>query len=165
MKPTLTALAVAAALVVAACGGGSDSGNAQAGAAATTVSIASIDGNDVLVDSKGAALYASDQEKDGTVRCTGGCASVWLPLTAPGSGQPTAAGDVAGKLGVVKRPDGKRQVTLAGRPLYRFAQDGGSGKVSGDGASDSFGGRQFTWHVEGTGGTSSGGGKGSSYSY
>jgi predicted lipoprotein with Yx(FWY)xxD motif len=163
MKPTLTALALATALVLAACGGGDDTGNAQANAADATVSVASIGGDDVLVDSKGAALYTSDQEKEGAVRCTGGCASIWLPLAAPGSGQPTAATDVAGKLGVVKRPDGKRQVTLDGRPLYRFAQDGGPGKVSGDGASDSFGGKRFTWHVERSGGTSGGDSRGDGY--
>ena len=40
------------------------------------------------------------------------------------SGQPTAGDGVSGKLGIVKRPDGMRQVTLDGRPLYRFAEDG-----------------------------------------
>ena len=124
----------------------------------------SLDGN-VLVDSKGAALYSSDQEKDGMVRCTGGCTSIWLPLTAPNSGQPTAASDVPGKVAVVKRPDGASQVTLDGRPLYRFAEDGGPGKVTGDGVSDSFGGQQFTWQVEGTGAAGSSGGDGNSYGY
>jgi predicted lipoprotein with Yx(FWY)xxD motif len=163
MKLTLTGLALLAALALAACGGSSNGGGAQANAASNTVSL---DGNGVLVDSKGAALYSSDQEKDGTVRCKAGCVSIWLPLGAPQTGKPTAASDVSGKVGVIKRPDGSRQVTLDGRPLYRFAQDGGPGKATGDGVSDSFGGQQFTWHAEGTGasGGSSGGGS-KNYSY
>jgi predicted lipoprotein with Yx(FWY)xxD motif len=124
--------------------------------------MANIEGADVVVDAKGDALYSADQEKDGMIRCTGGCASVWLPLTT--SGKPTASSDVSGAIGVVKRPDGSRQVTLDGRPLYRFAEDGGPGKVTGDGLSDSFGGRQFTWHVEGSSAGSDTGG-GGSYSY
>jgi predicted lipoprotein with Yx(FWY)xxD motif len=140
------------ALLLVACGGGNDEKT-------STVSLDS----GVLVDSAGAPLYTSDQEKSGKVACTGGCASIWLPLEAPGSGDPTAGDGVSGELGVVKRPDGSRQVTLDGRPLYRFAQDGSDGKATGDDLTDSFDGRQFTWQVEGSGGGSSGGG--GAYSY
>jgi predicted lipoprotein with Yx(FWY)xxD motif len=166
MKLTLTALAVAAVLALGACGDDDgDDDAAQAGGAAATVSVESIDGADVLVDSDGAALYTSDEEKDGKVRCTAGCASIWLPLTLSGPGEPTAASELDGDLGVIERPDGARQVTLDGRPLYRFADDGGPGKVTGDGLSDSFDGQQFTWHVEASGDTSGGGSGGGSYSY
>jgi predicted lipoprotein with Yx(FWY)xxD motif len=159
MKLTLTALALITAVVLAACGGSSNNGNAAASTASTTVSL----DNGQLVDSSGAPLYSSDQEKSGKIVCTGGCVQIWLPLTA--KGQPTAASNVSGKLGTVKRPDGSRQVTLDGRPLYRFAQDNGSGKATGDGATDSFGGQQFTWHAEGTAGKSSSGGGGNNYGY
>jgi len=100
------------------------------------------------------------------VICKGGCTLIWLPLKAP-SGNPTAGDGVSGKLGVVKRPDGSRQVTLDGRPLYRFAEDGSDGKATGDGVADSFGGQKFTWNAEGTAKSSSGNGTGggSSYSY
>jgi hypothetical protein len=46
----------------------------------------------------------------------------------------------------VDRPDGSQQVTLDGAPLYTFTQEG-PGEVTGDGASDSFGGEDFTWHA------------------
>src|SRR5215213_4986756 len=106
MKLTLTALVLLTAVVLAACGGGSDDGNATASTESTTVSL----DNGQLVDSSGAPLYSSDQEKSGKVVCTAGCTSIWLPL-APGSGQPTAGDGVSGMLGTIKRPDGSRQVT------------------------------------------------------
>jgi predicted lipoprotein with Yx(FWY)xxD motif len=164
--------AVAAVLLLSACGGGNDnsgddnsgggSGNAAA-AGAKTVSVKSIEGaGDVLVDRSGAALYTSDQEADGKVRCIDGCASDWLPLAAPaGNEKPTAASDVPGKLGVVRRPDGSRQVTHDGTPLYSFADDNGPGRVTGDGFSDEFRGEKFTWNVSSTG---DGGGSGGSSS-
>jgi len=154
MRSRLTSTAAAlasAALLLGACGGEDNGDGGGSGDTASTVSVQSIDGADVLVDSRGAALYTSEQEEDGTVRCTKACASIWLPLAAPG-GQPSAAEDVPGELGVVKRPDGSRQVTLDGAPVYRFAEDGGPGKVTGDGFSDDFDGEQFTWHVLSTGG-------------
>ena len=167
MKLLLTPLALLLAIGIVACGGSSDNA-ATASTASNTVSLA----NGQLVDSTGAALYSSDQEKSGTVMCTGDCTKIWLPLKAPGSAQPTAGDGVSGKLGTVKRPDGARQVTLDGRPLYRFAEDTEKGKATGDNASDSFGGQKFTWHAEGdssgsssAGGSSSSGGGGSNGSY
>jgi predicted lipoprotein with Yx(FWY)xxD motif len=141
-RPTsLASLLAAATLALAACGGGDDDTEA-------TVGVESVDGvGDVLVDAQGAALYTADQEADGRIRCTRGCAAVWLPLAAPASGDPSAEGDVEGELSVVERPDGTRQVTLDGVPLYRFADDGGPGEVSGDGLSDRFGGELFSWQV------------------
>jgi predicted lipoprotein with Yx(FWY)xxD motif len=143
MKLILTCLALTAALLLAACGDDSPD----------TVSL----DDGLLVDSTGAPLYTSEQEQSGKIACTGGCASTWLPLAAPSSGQPTAGSDVSGELGVVTRPNGSRQVTLDGRPLYRFAQDGEAGKATGDGLTDSFDGRRFTWHVEGSSAASSAG--------
>jgi hypothetical protein len=51
-----------------------------------------------------------------------------------------------GKLGTVRRPDGTRQLTAGGRPLYTFRPDA-PGKASGNGVSDAFGGRRFTWRA------------------
>jgi predicted lipoprotein with Yx(FWY)xxD motif len=158
MKLMVTSIALLLAVVLAACGS-SDSGDATASSASATVS--SNDGQ--LIDSSNAPLYSSDQEKSGKVMCTGGCTTIWLPLKAP-SGNPTAGDGVSGELGVVKRPDGSRQVTLDGRPLYRFAEDGSDGKATGDNLTDSFSGQKFTWRAEGTAKSSSGGG-GGAYSY
>jgi predicted lipoprotein with Yx(FWY)xxD motif len=154
MTRLLAAAAVAASLVLAACGGGGSSSSSTPAATSTTVAVKPIGGvGDVLVDSAGKALYSSNVEAGGKVMCTGACTSFWKPLTV-GSGNPTAAGG-AGKLSVIKRPDGTRQVALDGKPLYTFAQDA-PGKVQGNGFSDDFGGRHFTWTAVLAGGKSSG---------
>ena len=143
MKLVLPIGTAVAVLAIAGCGSSSNSSSGSAAQGrATTVSARQIAGaGTVLVDPKGAALYAPDQERAGRVRCVGACTSIWKPLTL-GSGQPTGPGG----LGVLRRPDGTRQVTANGRPLYSFTQEG-AGSVTGDGASDAFGGRHFTWHV------------------
>lgn len=145
----LLALAAAIVLVASACGGNSGTGASTPDAASGTgtVSVRSVDGvGEVLVDAKGSALYASDQEAGGMVVCIGGCVAFWNPLTV-GAGQPSAGDGLHGKLAVVSRPDGARQVTFRGRPLYRFTQDPGPAVVTGNGFADSFGGQSFTWHV------------------
>lgn len=159
MSPTRTArLAVgAAALLVAAaaCGGSGDSGGSGGKASNTggTVSAKNISGvGNVLVDSSGMALYFSEQETDGTIKCTKDCLDVWLPLTVPDGQSPKAGSGVSGKLGTVTRPDGGTQVTLDGKPLYRFSFDKSPDKVTGEGAKDSFGGTDFVWHVATTNG-------------
>lgn len=136
-------LLLAAAVLLGGCGGG-DAADGSASDDAT-VSIARVDGvGDVLVDADGAALYASEQES-GEVRCVDGCAAIWIPLTV--EGEPVAGDGVDGALAVVERPDGMRQVTYDGKPLYSFVEDTGDGTVTGNGLSDDFDGTAFTWHV------------------
>jgi predicted lipoprotein with Yx(FWY)xxD motif len=155
--------ALAASLALAACGGGDGDSPDSATAArpGTTIAVKSFDGvGDVLVESSGRALYASDVEADGKVRCTGACTSFWRPLTV-GSAKPTTEAGV-GRIGVVSRPDGTRQVTVAGKLLYTFSEDE-PGKVEGNGFADDFDGRHFTWSAVVAGGElagSSGGGAG-----
>ena len=163
MKSLLSSAAAVTALVaIAGCGGG---GAAATGPSATVTARQVTGAGTVLVDAKGLPLYAPAQEKGGRIMCTGSCTSIWRPLTISG-GKPSGPGG----LGVVRRPDGTRQVTAGGRPLYRFAEDS-AGKATGNGVMDAFGGHRFTWHVitaEGapakaggaakSGGSSSGGG-------
>lgn len=153
----IAALAAALALLVSACGGSGNSGamGVDNGApnANEQVSVSDVDGvGNVLVDSKGDALYMSEQEAGGMVLCTDGCTAFWKPLLVQGSGTPAGASSVDGKLGTVERPDGVHQITFDGAPLYRFTEGSDHGVVSGDGFADSFDGRQFTWHVARPGG-------------
>lgn len=166
----LGGVALAASLTLAACGGSggekaAQSSNAGGGATVAVKSVGGVD--DVLVDAAGKPLYTPDLESAGKVQCVGACVSFWKPLTVT-SGTPTAASSAVGDLGVIKRPDGSRQVTIGGKPLYTFAEDA-AGQVTGDGFKDAFGGRHFTWSAVLAGGkldassqsdTSSGGGYG-----
>jgi predicted lipoprotein with Yx(FWY)xxD motif len=138
-----------AALAIAGCGGGGEraAGGSSPGA---TVSVKQVgDVGDALVTAGGMTLYTSNVEAGGKIACTGACTSFWKPLEASGT-TPSAEGNT-GKLGVVKRPDGTRQVTSNGRPLYTFAEDG-AGEVKGDGFTDDFGGHHFVWHAMVAGG-------------
>lgn len=76
----------------------------------------------VIADGKGEALYLFDKEKSKRARCYGACAAAWPPVLT--KGRPRAGrGAKAGKLGVTRRRDGRRQVTYAGRPLYYYVDD------------------------------------------
>ena len=149
----LTCAAVAATLTLAACGGDGNSNGSGSPAAAKsdTIGIQNVNGvGRVLVDSMGMALYTPNQEAHGKIVCVASCTSEWQPVDV-GNGKPTAAMG-AGDVGVVKRPDGARQVTLDGMPLYTFVQDS-PGQITGDGFQDKFGGTSFTWHVVLAGGS------------
>jgi len=134
-------LVAGAAIAVAASSGGSNS--SMRGHA--TVSVKRIAGaGSVLVDAKGSALYRNEQERGSKIVCTATCVSFWKPLVV--SGTPRSSSSLPGKLAVVMRPDGRRQVTYNAKPLYTFVLDK-PGKVTGDGFKDAFGGHKFTWHV------------------
>ena len=136
--------ALALAVAVAGCGS-SGAMTTSAAKPAPTVSAKQLAGlGSVLVDANGHALYAAEQEKNGQIRCTGGCLAFWTPLTA---NAPTGGSGVTGKLATIRRSGGARQVTYQGMPLYRFSQDHGPGEVTGNGAKDAFGGVGFTWHA------------------
>jgi predicted lipoprotein with Yx(FWY)xxD motif len=147
----VVAAVVGVAIAIAATGGSGSSPTAGG----ATVSAKKLGGaGTVLVDSKGRALYRSEQERNGMVLCKGACLSFWQPLTVKGT--PKAHG-LSGKLAVVKRPDGLgRQVTFNGKLLYSFKLDQ-PGQVGGDGFKDAFSGQKFRWHVVRPVGTSSAG--------
>ena len=166
------------AIGLAACGSSSNSSSGMASnatqttAASGTVSTKSISGvGTVLVDSKGDALYTNNQDSATKMACTAACQSIWPPLKAPASGQPTSSNSaVQAKLGVANG-----QVTYNGKPLYTFVQDS-PGQATGNGFMDSFGGTAFTWTAATTTGaapasstststSSSGGGSSGGYGY
>jgi predicted lipoprotein with Yx(FWY)xxD motif len=96
-------------------------------------------GKRILVTGSGRTLYTLSAETRGRFICKdSGCTSTWPPLTLGRGVQPTG---VRG-LGTIRRPDGRRQVTYKGRPLYRFATDRKKGDVGGEGFRD-----VGTWHA------------------
>lgn len=99
-----------------------------------------IKGRKILATSSRKTLYSLSAETGGKFICTkaSGCVAVWHPLLVPKGA--TAIGPV--KLGTIQRPEGGRQVTYHGRPLYTFAQDTKPGQVNGQGLKD-----VGTWHA------------------
>jgi predicted lipoprotein with Yx(FWY)xxD motif len=95
-------------------------------------------GRTILTTTKGRTLYSLSAETKGRFICTGSCLSIWHPLVVPAGVKPI--GPV--KLGTIKRPDGRTQVTFKGRPLYSFGGDSKAGEVNGEGIKD-----VGTWHA------------------
>ncbi len=92
----------------------------------------------VLTNTKGLTLYSLSVEKNGRFICTGSCTHTWLPLVVAAGTTPK--GPV--KLGTIKRPEGKIQVTFKGLPLYTFDGDSAKGQAKGEGFKD-----VGTWHA------------------
>jgi predicted lipoprotein with Yx(FWY)xxD motif len=94
----------------------------------------------VLADNHGLTLYyySADKLGSGKSACTGTCATAWPPLAAPVKAP--AGVRLPGKLGVITRPGGLRQVTLNGYPLYFYIGDKAAGQATGN----NIGG---AWHV------------------
>jgi predicted lipoprotein with Yx(FWY)xxD motif len=68
--------------------------------------------------------WSVERRAGGKVRCTGECARVWPPLLVRSrSAVPSRLAGVRGVFGVVRRPDGKLQVTHRGLPLYAYHDD------------------------------------------
>jgi predicted lipoprotein with Yx(FWY)xxD motif len=142
--------------LAAGCGGSSGSGSTSAGAssppapAATTsgavVSTAKTPLGTILVDSKGKTIYVFAIDKPGQSKCMATCLAYWPAVTAPAA--MTSVSGVTAKLGVLDRPEGTKQLTVAGYPVYTFAGDSGPGKTTGQGKNLSGG---LWWVVSPTG--------------
>ena len=121
---------------------GADAAQQRVTASKFTIGIATTPLGKVVVDSRGKTLYLFEADKRGKSACYGACAKAWPPVLV--IGKPKAGpGARAALLGVVKRKDGKEQVTYRGHPLYRFFKDTKRGQVKGQGL-DFFGGE---WYV------------------
>jgi predicted lipoprotein with Yx(FWY)xxD motif len=94
----------------------------------------------VLAGSKGLTLYyyAEDKPGSGKSMCTGGCATAWPALKAPV--RAPAGVKLPGKIGMITRADGTRQVTINGYPIYYYAEDMAPGQANGNGEAGK-------WHV------------------
>lgn len=85
-----------------------------------------------LVDNNDMSLYVSLQDTPGKSNCNEDCAKSWRPLLA--TGKLIAGNGVNAKnLGVILLPNGGRQVTYLGAPLYLYSKDEKPGDVNGQG--------------------------------
>jgi predicted lipoprotein with Yx(FWY)xxD motif len=123
-------------------GGGGSSGSTPSKGSTIRLKIERVGGKRVLAAANGHTLYSLSAEKKGKFVCTqsSGCLTLWKPLLVPTGG--SVVGPMKLKLGSIKRPEGGRQVTYHGRPLYTFVEDHGPGKANGEGFKD-----VGTWHA------------------
>lgn len=82
--------------------------------------------------------YSQDRPGSGVSACTGGCAEEWPPIIAPV--RIPKGMKLPGPIGSIMLPDGQRQVTLNGYPLYRYVGD----KLPRQAVGNGVGGE---WHV------------------
>ena len=171
MKSFVGVLAVGVMMVlISACGVDRQASSYQPAAnnstqGGSTISQKTIQGvGTVLVSQTGMTLYSPEQEADGHILCTAACTRFWQPLlSSRGAKAPTKDPGVPGKLAIVDRPDGAKQVTFDGKPLYRFVEDGSPGDTKGNNFQDSFGGHRFSWQVVTVGKAPSANGGGSQH--
>lgn len=75
--------------------------------------------------------FERDTARPSASNCTGSCEQAWPPVLA--SDVPWLKGVPSDEVGTVDRPDGSRQLTLGGWPIYRYAQDTAPGDTRGQG--------------------------------
>jgi predicted lipoprotein with Yx(FWY)xxD motif len=97
-------------------------------ASAPTLQVRSSSYGRVLFDGRGFTLYAFTRDPRGRSVCAGACAKAWPPYTVKG-GLRAAAGVKRGLIGTIRRTNGTRQVTYAGRPLYYYIGDRKPGQI------------------------------------
>lgn len=84
-----------------------------------------------LVGGDGMTLYTFANDTPGVSNCYGNCARNWPPLRIA-FGEIEAPPELAGRLGLIERTDGHKQVTLDGWPLYYWVGDTEPGHTTGD---------------------------------
>jgi predicted lipoprotein with Yx(FWY)xxD motif len=153
----------AVALTIAGCGSGSGKSTTTSSTAAPSTSASATAGGAAATGSSGASaaagaatvistkhagdfgtilasgprhltVYLFEADHGSTSVCSGACANAWPPVTT--TGQPRASGaSLSADLGTITRPDGTRQVTYKGHPLYFFVRDKDGGDTYGQGVS------------------------------
>jgi predicted lipoprotein with Yx(FWY)xxD motif len=120
-------------LIVAACGTTRQAANRHTPRRATTIGVADNSSlGRILVDSHGRTLYLFKADRTMRSTCVGACAIAWPPLRV--GGNPTADGGANTSLvGTTPRPDGVREATYNGHPLYLYQGDTQPGQVNGQG--------------------------------
>ena len=173
---SVTAAMVLGLAGLTACGGGNgySSGTAPSAAPApSSAAAAKLAAADVgsfgkiVVDGNGRTVYVFDKDAEGKSNCEGDCLAKW-PAVVAGTGTPQVDGVEASLVGTITRPDGTKQVTLAGHPLYLFASDSKAGETDGQGFGGiwwvvSPDGKKITTQASGSGNGYNGNGNGNGY--
>ena len=86
-----------------------------------------------MVDAAGFTLYRFDGDTAAAANCVDACTSTWQPVTVDPKARVVVDGIDSAAVGLVRRGDGSAQLTLGGRPVYRFAGDSRPGRDGGQG--------------------------------
>lgn len=150
-NPLMFGCALATAALLAGCGSSKSTSSTTTPAAATsqtTTAAAATPAaaNAVLVSTKHSKLgtilaagpkkltvYLFEGDKSGQSACSGACEGAWPPVTTAAAAQAGGAA-VAADLGTITRPNGTKQVTYKGHPLYFFVKDKDDGDAYGEGS-------------------------------
>jgi predicted lipoprotein with Yx(FWY)xxD motif len=107
------------------------SSSTSAGAAELKTASSSFGERVVAANGKSVYFFAKDAKDSGKSACTGGCATLWPPVTTT-SAMPGVDG-VSGTIGTIPTADGKMQITINGMPIYFYSKDEDSGDTYGQG--------------------------------
>jgi len=140
--------ALAAAIVMSACSGGEQATTsapaapvanqatpAQVAPKPQVLRVAELDGlSPAVVNGKGRTIYRFDKESNDPTKiaCVDDCLKTWEPVLAP-NGFQVQEGIEEDLVGVIDRPDGGKQLTLNGWPLYYYFKDLELGQTAGQG--------------------------------
>ena len=87
-----------------------------------TIKVGDSEFGSMLFDSNEQAIYIFENDSQDSSVCYGECAEAWPPVLS--EGKPKGSGAARDSLlGTIERPDGKRQATYAGKPLYFYAHE------------------------------------------
>lgn len=91
---------------------------------------------DTVTDVTGFTLYTftKDPVDPPASQCTGECTRNWPPVLIQAGGRVFVDGMKSDDIAAIRRPDGGVQVTIGGRPAYRFSGDTVPGDLNGHGA-------------------------------
>jgi len=138
---------LAGVLILTACGDSGGDGSGGTAGAGDSISTASTDLGTVLVDPDGFTVYIFLNDTNGESTCYDSCAATWPPV----SGDTAISPDLDDSIfGTTTRTDGTEQLTVDGRPLYRYAPDANPGDTGGQGVGE-------VWFVVGSDGAMIGG--------
>jgi predicted lipoprotein with Yx(FWY)xxD motif len=102
--------------------------------------VAELDGfSPVVVNGKGRTIYRFEKESNDPTKiaCVDDCVKVWEPVLAP-NGVDIKTGVEEDLVGAIERPDGGKQLTLNGWPLYYYFKDLKLGQTAGQGIGGSW---------------------------
>lgn len=88
----------------------------------------------ILTDSEGKSLYFFSNDTKDNSNCSGGCKDNWPIFYS--EKLTLGNGLTASDFGTITRPDGEKQTTYKGWPLYYFINDAKAGDTNGDNANN-----------------------------